>query len=289
MVLKNKKHIALFLAPTIILISVFIYYPLFLTFYSSMTEWLFFTVSKKYIGLENFKELLHDPVAHIAIKNTFILMGYAIVFQVGIALILALLVDSIVRGNKFFRISFFFPVVISATAIGLMFSLAYQYDYGLLNNIRAMFGANKKLWLTEKSSLLLVIIPTVWQYVGFYFVIFLTAITKVPSEIYESALLDGITGFNKVRYLTLPLIWDVVGTSIALVITGTFKAFDIIWVITKGGPLNSSELLSTYYYSKTFTSQNVGYGCAIAVVMIILGIILTYFSNKFTDKEPIVY
>jgi raffinose/stachyose/melibiose transport system permease protein len=199
------------------------------------------------------------------------------------------MVDSIKKGRKFFRISFFFPVVISATAIGLMFSLAYQYDYGLFNNILHLFGKGKVLWLTAKSSMILVTLPTVWQYVGFYFVIFLTSMSKVPAEIYESAMLDGITGIKKAFMITVPLIWDSVATSIALVITGTFKAFDIIWVITKGGPMDSSQLLSTYYYQKTFTGQNPGYGSTIAVLIIIIGLVLTFFSNKLTDREKVEF
>jgi raffinose/stachyose/melibiose transport system permease protein len=215
------------------------------------------------------------------------MMGFSLVFEIGLALALALMVDGIRRGKKFFSITFFFPVVISATAIGLMFSLAYQYDYGLLNNILAFFGKGKVLWLTEKTSMLLVTLPTVWQYVGFYFVIFLTAMSKVPTDIYESAMLDGITSFKKAFLITVPLIWDSIATSIALVVTGTFKAFDIIWVITKGGPMDSSQLLSTYFYQKTFTGQNPGYGSTIAVLIIAFGLILTFISNKLTDRERV--
>lgn len=287
MALKNKKYAALFLAPSVLLISIFMYYPIFKTFYSSFTEWIYFSIHKKFIGLDNYKDLAIDPVIHKSLINTFIMIVFALVFEIGIALILALMVDSIKKGKKFFRISFFFPVVISATAIGLMFSLAYQYDYGLFNNILHLFGKGKVLWLTVKSSMLLVTLPTVWQYVGFYFVIFLTSMSKIPAEIYESAMLDGITGIKKAFMITIPLIWDSVATSIALVITGTFKAFDIIWVITKGGPMDSSQLLSTYYYQKTFTGQNPGYGSTIAVLIIIIGLVLTFFSNKLTDREKV--
>jgi raffinose/stachyose/melibiose transport system permease protein len=287
MALKSKRYAALFLAPSIILITVFMYYPIFQTFYSSFTEWIYFSIHKKFIGFDNYKDLIADPVIHKALINTFIMMGFSLLFEIGIALVLALMVDSIRKGKKFFRVSFFFPVVISATAIALMFSLAYQYDYGLFNNILHVFGKDKILWLTEKSSMILVTLPTVWQYVGFYFVIFLTSMSKVPTEIYESAILEGITGIKKAFYITIPLIWESIAVAIALVITGTFKAFDIIWVVTKGGPLDSSQLLSTYYYQRTFTGQNPGYGSTIAVLIIILGLILTFFSNKFTDREKV--
>lgn len=287
MALKNKKYAALFLAPSLILISVFMYYPIFQTFLSSFTEWIYFSIHKKFIGIDNYKDLIADPVIHKSLVNTFIMMGFSLLFEIGIALIIALMVDSIKRGKKFFRIAFFFPVTISATAIGLMFSLAYQYDYGLLNNILHIFGIGKVLWLTVKSSMLLVTLPTVWQYVGFYFVIFLTSMSKVPTDLYETAMLDGISGIKKALLITIPLIWDSIAISIALVVTGTFKAFDIIWIITKGGPMDSSQLLSTYFYQRTFTGQNPGYGSTIAVLIIILGLFLTAISNKLTDRERV--
>jgi raffinose/stachyose/melibiose transport system permease protein len=287
MALKNKKFAVIFLAPSVFLITVFMYYPILKTFFSSFTEWIYFSIHKKFIGIDNYKDLIADPVIHKSLMNTFIMMGFSLLFEIGIALILALMVDSIKKGKKFFRISFFFPVVISATAIGLMFSLAYQYDYGLFNNILHLLGKEKVLWLTVKSAMLLVTLPTVWQYVGFYFVIFLTSMSKIPSEIYESAILDGISGIKKAFFITIPLIWESIATAIALVITGTFKAFDIIWVITKGGPMDSSQLLSTYYYQRTFTGQNPGYGSTIAVLIIILGLIITFFTNKFTYREKV--
>lgn len=287
MALKNKKYAVLFLAPSMLLIAVFMYYPIFQTFFSSLTEWIYFSIHKKFIGIDNYKDLAADPVIHKSLLNTFVMMGFSLLFEIGIALVLALMVDSIKKGKKFFRISFFFPVVISATAIGLMFSLAYQYDYGLFNNILHLFGKGKVLWLTAKSSMLLVTLPTVWQYVGFYFVIFLTSMSKIPADIYESAMLDGISSFKKAFLITVPLIWDSIATSIALVVTGTFKAFDIIWVITKGGPMDSSQLLSTYFYQRTFTGQNPGYGSTIAVLIIVLGLVLTALTNKITYRERV--
>lgn len=289
MALKSKKYAVIFLAPSIILISIFMYYPIFQTLYSSFTEWIYFSMHKKFIGFDNYKDLIADPVIHKSLINTLIMMVFSLIFEIGIALVLALMVNSIKKGKRFFRVSFFFPVVISATAIGLMFSLAYQYDYGMFNNILHIFGKEKVLWLTPKSSIFLVTLPTVWQYVGFYFVIFLTAMSKIPGDIYESAMLDGISGFKKAFLITVPLIWESITVAIALVITGTFKAFDIIWVITKGGPMDSSQLLSTYYYQRTFTGQNPGYGSAIAVLIIILGLMLTFLTNKFTEREKVEF
>jgi raffinose/stachyose/melibiose transport system permease protein len=289
MILKDRKYAILFLAPALVLIAVFLINPLLQTVYYSFTDWHQFGKDKNFIGLENYIRLIRDPVVYIAIKNTLMLVALCIVFEVGLALILAMLIDSIKRGFKLFRTIYFFPVVISGSAIGLMFSLAYQYDYGLLNNILNIFGGDKKVWLTENSAAILSQIPYIWQMVGFYVVIFLTAISKIPSDIYESASIDGITGIKKSLYITLPLIKDVIVTSIIVVITSATKVFDIVFTITGGGPVDSSQLLSTYMYQSAFTSNNQGYGCALAMTIVVIGVLLTVLTNLMSPKEVITY
>ena len=130
-------------------------------------------------------------------------MVLTVIFQVGIALLLALLVNSIGRGAQFFRVVYFFPIVISATAIGLMFSLFYAYDGGMLNQIAVALGGEKILWLSDDKAFTMVSIPVLWQYVGFYFVIILTGLAGVPEDVYESAEMDGATGIKKTWYIKI--------------------------------------------------------------------------------------
>lgn len=289
MVLKDKKYAVLFLSPALILIAVFLINPLIQTFYYSMTDWTQFSLKRPFIGLANYIRMIQDPVIYIAIRNTLMLIILSIVFEVGLGLVIALLLNELKKGFKFFRAVYFFPVVISGSAIGLLFYLGYQYNYGLLNNIIGTFGFPKRMWLTEQSSALLSQIPYVWQNVGFYVVILLTAMTKIPSDIYESASLDGITGIKRAFFITIPLIWNDTVTAIALVITSATKVFDIVYTITGGGPLDSSQLLSTYMYQSAFPSDNQGYGSAIAVAMIILGVVLTALTRLMTSKETLTY
>ena len=289
MILKDKKYAFLFLAPALTLIMIFLFNPLIQTFYFSLTNWHSFSMKKSFIGFENYQRLLQDPVVGIAITNTLLLIVLCIIFEIGFALLLAMLIDGVKRGFKLYRTIFFFPVVVSGSAIGLLFSLTYQYDAGLLNNILGLFGMQKTVWLTEKSSALLSMIPYIWQMTGFYFVIFMTALTKIPSEIYESASLDGATGLAKSIYITLPLIRDVIITTIALVITSAIKVFDIIFTITQGGPMNSSQVLSTYIYQTTFQANNQGYGSALSTLMIVIGIGLTIITTLISRQEPISY
>ena len=150
-------------------------------------------------------------------------------------------------------------------------------------------GFEKQVWLTEKTSALLTQIPYLWQNVGFYVVILLTAMTKIPSDIYESASLDGVTGIKRAFYITILLIWSDTVTAVALVITSATKVFDIVYTISGGGPLDSSQLLSTYMYQSAFSSDNQGYGSAIAVAMIILGVTLTALTQLLNRKETLTY
>lgn len=289
MIFRDKRYIVLFLAPTMLLLFTFLLYPLIQSVYYSFTEWYNFSNTKKFIGFGNYNQLIHDPVVWIALKNTFILVLGAVFLQAGGGLVLALLTDSIKRGFKFFRTVFFFPIVISGTAIGLMFSLIYNYDYGLLNAIMRGLGLSEQIWLTENSAIYLVLIPILWQYVGFYFVIFLTGMSKIPEDIYESAMLDGITGIRKSIYITLPLLRDVIASCLTLATAGALKVFDVVYIVTKGGPLNSSELLSTYMYTKAFNGQNAGYASTIVIAMMILGIVITVVLNKLVKKEAVSY
>ncbi|UWE05084.1 carbohydrate ABC transporter permease [Laceyella sacchari] len=284
----DRGVIFFFLLPAVLLTGVFLYYP----FIHSIIKSFYYSDGmfiNRFVGIENYIRLAQDEVVKIATLNTLEIMLYAVIFQVGLGIVLALLVDSIRFGKNFFRSVFFFPVAISATAIGLMFTLFYNYDNGMLNQLLVRFGFEKVVWMTEETSLLAVAVPVIWQYVGFYFVIILTAISKIPDDFYEAAQLEGITGLQKTIYITLPLIWGDVKTSILLAITGALKVFELVYVISSGGPANSSEVLGTYMYQKTFTGQAFGYGATIAVWIVILGLLFSVIANRLLKKEEITY
>ncbi|NLI90588.1 MAG: sugar ABC transporter permease [Epulopiscium sp.] len=287
MMYKDKKIVWIFLAPTLILVVGFLYYPFVLSIYNS-----FFNVkdlggiSKTYIGLGNYREMFRDRAIWTSLKNTLILTVAAVVFQAGLGLVLALLVDSVRRGQQFYRTVFFFPIVISATAIGLMFNLMYSYDYGMFNQLLMKMGKDKVLWLDEAKAMLMVSVPVIWQYVGFYFVIILTGITGIPKEIYESAAIDGVTGFKQVFYITIPLLSGVIKSCMILAITGALKVFDLPWVIAnKGAPSGKTYLLGTYQYNVVFNAARPGYGSAIAVLIVLLGVIISVAVNTLLTTE----
>lgn len=285
----DRLVIFLFLAPAFLISAIFLYYPFFENIVQSFynTDGFF---DSKFIGWDNYKRLFEDEIAIGATLNSLELMLYVAVFQVGIALVLAVMVDSIKHGVRFFRTTFFFPIVISGAAIGLLFTLIYNHRNGLLNEILVRLGFDRVLWLTEQSSLYMVAIPTIWSYVGFYFLIILTAIEKIPDDYYEAAKLEGITGFQRMTKLTIPLIVSDLKTCLVLAITGALKIFELVYIITRGGPARSSEVLGTYMYQKAFNDGAIGYGATLAVLMVVIGLSLAFLTNKLLgNKDEVTY
>ena len=231
---------------------------------------------------KNYAELLTDPNMRVALKNTVIMIFVTLFGEVGLAVILAMLVDNVKRGTKFFRIVYFFPIVISATALGVLFNLIFQYDGGMLSQ---MVG-EKTNW-KELYPLTVMMTPVVWQYVGFYFIILVTGLNNIPEELYESAAIDGATRWQKVRYISWPLLHNVVCTCAVLAVTGALKVFDLPWVMfPNGAPLGKTWLTGTYMYYKTMQAPDIDYSSAIAFFIVILGVILSKVVNKiFKERD----
>lgn len=287
MLYRDRRPLLVFLFPAFFLMVLFLYYPFFVNIYNSLFDIKSMAGRPEtYIGLANYRKFfMEDPTAKVALFNSLKIMGLTVIFQVGPALLLALMVDNIKKGQQFFRIVYFFPIVISATAIGLMFNLFYNYDGGMLNQIRGFFGLDKILWLGKDRAFSMISLPVLWQYVGFYFVILLTGLSGVPEEVYESAELDGATGLKKVWYITLPLISDVLVTCTTLAITGSIKVFDLPAVIARNGAPNGlTHFLGTYMHNQAFVAQNVDYGSAISIVIVVFGVIAAQLVRLILNR-----
>jgi len=276
MLYRDRRPLLVFLLPAFALMLVFLYYPFVVNIVNSLFDIRSMAGKPEaFLGLANYRKFfLEDPTGQVALMNSLKIMGLTVVFQVGVALILALMVDNIKKGQQFFRVVYFFPIVISATAIGLMFNLFYSYDGGMLNQVRSWFGLDRIFWLDKTKAFGMVALPILWQYVGFYFVILLTGLSGIPEEVYESAALDGATGLKKIWYITLPLVSDVLVTCTTLAITGSIKVFDLPSVIARNGAPNGlTHFLGTYMHNQAFIAQNVDYGSAISIVIVLLGVL----------------
>ena len=288
---KNKKPLVIFLLPAFLFMLVYLFYPFFMNIINSFQH-------IKNLGQStgrwndpwytNYVELIHDPVVLTSLKNTLIMMIVTIVGQVGIALILALLVDNIKAGAKFFRTVYFFPIVISATALGLMFNLIFLYDKGMLNQILESLGKTSLTdWKGEGLALVTMMLPVMWQYVGFYFVIIITGLNNISEELYESASIDGATRFQRVRFISLPLLHNVICTCVVLAVTGALKVFDLPWTMfPKGMPMKTTFLTGTYMYYQTMEAKNVDYGSTLAIMLVVPGIATSKIVNAiFKEKD----
>lgn len=288
---KNKKLIWVFLAPAFLFMLVYLYYPFVQNILNSFMH-------IKYMGTaggewntpwyKNYAALLSDPKMRTALKNTVIMIAATIIGQVGIALVLALMVHNIRKGAGFFRTVFFFPIVISATALGLLFNLVFLYDKGMVNQFLQFIGvlsreSNQLIDWKSKYAMFTMLTPVIWQYAGFYFVILLTGLAGIPEDLYESATIDGATKWQCVKYITLPLLRNSIGTCVILAVTGALKVFDLPWTMFVNG-MSNTWLTGTYMYSKVYS--DVDYASAIAVVIVIIGVILSNIVNRlFKTKD----
>lgn len=288
---KNKKLIIFFLAPAFLFIAVFLYYPFIKNIFNSFQEISGLgSASKGWADpwYSNYTMLLKDTNMRVAFRNTLIMLVVTVFGQVGIALFLAVLTDRITHGAKLFRIVYFFPIVISATALGLLFNLIFLYDKGMINQIREIFGAAALVDFKSKGiALFTMMAPVMWQYVGFYFIILVTGLNNIPSDLYEAAAIDGATSYQQVKFISLPLLRNVICTCIILAVTGALKVFDLPWTMfPKGLPNGETWLTGTYMYYQVFNVNDVDYSSAIAVVIVILGIMLSKLVNSiFKEKE----
>ncbi|BDF69353.1 lactose ABC transporter permease [Oscillospiraceae bacterium] len=291
---KRKAPLIVFLVPAFLFLIVFLYYPFLQNIINSFSDITGLGSPAKGLNqpwYANYAALFTDPKLHTALKNTIILTICTVVFQVGIALVLALLVDSIRVGAQLFRTLYFFPIVISATALGLMFNLIFLFKGGMVNQLLLNMGVISKNidWKDQAHFLFTMLMPVMWQYVGFYFVILVTGLNNISQELYEAASLDGASGFNRVRYITLPLLRNVLCTCLVLAITGALKVFDLPWVMFGAGmPLDQGWLTGTYMYDQTFNRGNVDYGSTIAMLIVVLGVVLSNVANRvFKPRDDI--
>ena len=288
---KNKKPLLFFLLPAMIFMIVYLYYPFFMNIINSFRHIKILGTNGEAWNApwyQNYVDMVKDSNVWTSLKNTLLMTAVTIIGQLGIALLLALLIDNIKAGAKFFRTVYFFPIVVSATALGLLFNLIFLYDKGMLNQILESLGKTTLTdWKGEGLALITMMLPVMWQYVGFYFVIIITGLNNISEELYESASIDGATRLQRVRYISLPLLHNVLCTCVVLAVTGSLKVFDLPWTMfPKGMPMKSTFLTGTYMYYQTMEAKNVDYGSTLAILIVVLGIIVSKVVNSiFKEKD----
>lgn len=254
-----------------------VFVPLITAFVYSFFEWKG-GPSKTFIGIENYMTLIQDEVFWESFGHNIYLVIACILGQIGIAFVLVMVINSKhVKFKTIHRTFGFFPSTIAAVCIGLIWNMIYHYQYGIINWFLELIGRPDlaKVWLNEPDLvMLLVSIPLIWQYIGYYMVIIMSAIASIDTEVFESAEIDGANAFQRAVYIVLPLIKNTMLVCITLCIAGNMKAFDNIYVMTKGGPGTSSMVMAMYGYQISFSQSNMGYGSCISVAIFVLSLIV---------------
>ncbi len=281
---QNRLWRVLLLALPILVFSVLVIWPLLSSFYYSFTNWNGFSRDYEFLGLRNFAKIWTDRLFFNAIVNTTIWMAAALVLPTLTGLFLALLLDRQVRGARVFKTVFYLPICLSAIVVGQIWIWIYQPDWGLLNTLVKLTGNPdfNYAWLARPdSALLAVIVAWSWQQTGLSMVIYLAGLTSIPSELLEVCEIEGATVLQRIRRVVIPLLTPSTVVVVALSMINSLKGFDILYIMTGGGPFNSSDTLAMHMYNESFKKYLMGYGSAISVVLflIALTIIGVYFRQ----------
>ncbi|MBE6908211.1 MAG: sugar ABC transporter permease [Ruminococcaceae bacterium] len=270
----DKLHILIFLLPALILFCGVLIAPIGASAYYSLFNWDGLG-PKAFIGLSNYKELFtSNSIGFLkALRNSLLLAGLSVFLQLPLALALALTLGRKIKGERLFLSVYFMPVLISTVVIGQLWLKIYNPDYGILNVFLRSVGLESwtKIWLgTKETALWAVFVPTLWQYVGYHMLLLYAGVKSVPVELREAAMLDGASDRQVNRYIVLPYIKPIIRISVIFAVTGSLKSFDLIYVLTNGGPLHATEVPSTLMISMLFLRNRYGMGSTIAVLLIVL-------------------
>lgn len=278
---------ALFLAPALIVLGVFVLYPIFSAGYISLTAWNGFDPVKEFIGLGNYLRLVQDPEFWNSLVVTVLYAAGVCILSVVSGLAIALLLDAPLRGRGIYRGIYFLPAVTSSVAAAIVWR--YMLDpSGFVNAVLAQIGIDGPDWLQDRwLALGALTLLTVWKNIGFNAVLYLTAMQALPHGIYEAAQLDGASAGQRLRFLTIPLLSPMTFFVVVQALITSFQAFDLVYVLTEGGPRGGTDVLGMFMYRTAFRLGDFGYGTAIAFVtlILVLGVTLVQWRVSGSGRE----
>ena len=271
----GRWSMLLWVAPAVLLLVVFVYYPVVENLRLSLYRWSPFSPREVFVGLDNYATLRADPVFWSSLFNNAAYAVVSVVFQVGGGLVLAAVLEELIRGRLkgILRTIYFVPAVLSLTITGLLFQFMYNPQIGLVNGLLDVLGLDawKHSWLGESATAIWAIIAmSQWQSVGYVAVLFIVAMQRIPRELYEAAYIDGASRVQAFFKVTLPLVREMTLLAMIITVSGAFLVMNEVWVMTAGGPNNASHTLGTWLYKSAFFNDQMGYAAAIAVVIFLI-------------------
>lgn len=266
-----KKYVPyLFILPAIVILTIFFFIPFFQTIGLSFYNYSNSIYNPQFAGLQNYVQILHSGIFYQVMGNTFLYLIIAVPFLVIFPLFLAVLINQKIRGITLYKILIYLPVIVSIVVAAIAFKWLYAQE-GILNYFVSLLGFNPIGWLTDsRFALLSVAIVTIWKGIGYYMMIYLAALMSVPQELYEACDIDGANFLTKHLTVTIPQILPTIALVSTISIISAMKVFVEIYVMTKGGPLNSSKTIVYYIYERAFENLDLGYASALAVVLLIV-------------------
>ncbi len=293
--LRDKKAIAVFSVPALILYIGMIFIPIGFAIYYSFVDWNGRAgVEPVFIGLENYIKLFTNQRDYFvpALGNAILLAVLSLAIQLPIALLLALVVARKTKGEGFFRTVYFIPVIISTAVLGQLWTKIYHADYGALNEILRSIGLESwtRGWLADPNTVLgAVFFVMIWQYIGYHMLLMYSQIKSIPQSLYEAAEIDGANSFQVATRITIPLIRPMIKVCVTFSLIGCMKTFDLVWVLTKGGPFHTTEVPTTVMFSTILEQFRYGAGSAMAVFIMLICLVLTLIIMRFFKVENYEY
>ncbi|NLT94307.1 MAG: sugar ABC transporter permease [Clostridia bacterium] len=286
--MKPKKWIYLFIVPGGILYLIFFVLPTISALFYSVTDWNGIAPNYNFVGLKNFKELLfNDIVFHKAAGNNMKFLLAVVTFQTLFSLIFALILVKNTKPNVFFRTLYFFPTILASISVAFIWTFVYDSNLGMLNNFLQMVGLENLIhsWLGDRRiAIYSIALVQVWAHTGQVMVMFIAGLQAIPEEIYEAAKIDGANRWQIFRRITWPLLAPSTTMVVGYTMIQSFKAFDLIFAMTGGGPVYSTEIFATFIYRSAFTNYAFGYASAASVIFMMVIATLTYLQNRAINK-----
>jgi len=287
--LSNKKAILIFTLPAALVFTLIVIVSIGTSLYYSLHDWDGIT-AKVFVGFSNYTKLFignKDGFVK-ALGNSLILAGLSIIGELIPATFFAIVLARGVKGEGFFRTVYFIPVLLSSVVLGQLWSMIYNPSYGLLNTVLEAIGLDTlaRAWLGEQSTALIsVFVVVIWQYIGYHMLLIYSGVKRIPADIFEAAEIDGANKIQTAFQVIIPLILPTIKTSMVLAVIGSLKMFDIIYVLTNGGPNHATEVASTLMYTTIFKKNLYGYGSAMAVFIIVECLVFTVLLNLWKPKQ----
>ncbi len=287
-IFSDKKAICIFVLPTVILFTFILFIPILQMIYYSFCS--YDALSKPtFAGLKNYRAMMKDEVLRTAVKNSIFFLLFSAVTQQIIGILLAAFLTNIKKGRNAFKNIIYLPCVLSSAALGLLWAFMFNPKMGI-NAFLALFGIKGPLWLMDTKGFIIlpmwvIAFVALWQYVGQNMMLYMAQITGISGDLFEASYVDGASKVQAFRYITLPLIKPMMVTTLSLNCIGSLKFFDLVYNMTQGGPNNRTQVLATWLYYNGFQYFKYGYSSAIAVLLLILCLLVTFIVRKCIRVE----